>query len=129
MYTEKQLLLIGVSTGNPQEHLEGMVEAGISLDPIFEDREYWYRVNNAIEDVSEVGLIEHLKTSQFIETPPKPHWELDYNSQAEYDNAQYARDRAEAYPSIEDQLDKIYHDGIDAWKADIKAVKDEYPKP
>jgi len=49
--------------------------------------------------------------------------------QAEYDNAQYARDRAVAYPSIEDQLDKIYHDGIDAWKADIKAVKDEYPKP
>jgi len=49
--------------------------------------------------------------------------------QAEYDNAQYSRDRAEAYPSIEDQLDKIYHDGIDAWKADIKAVKDEYPKP
>jgi len=49
--------------------------------------------------------------------------------QAEYDNAQYSRDRAVAYPSIEDQLDKIYHDGIDAWKADIKAVKDEYPKP
>ena len=48
---------------------------------------------------------------------------------AEYDNAQYSRDRAVAYPSIEDQLDKIYHDGIDAWKADIKAVKDEYPKP
>jgi len=39
------------------------------------------------------------------------------------------QDRAAAYPSIEDQLDKIYHDGIDAWKADIKAVKDEYPKP
>jgi len=49
--------------------------------------------------------------------------------QAEYDNAQYSRDRSAAYPSIEDQLDKIYHDGIDAWKADIKAVKDEYPKP
>jgi len=49
--------------------------------------------------------------------------------QAEYDAQEYARDRAEAYPSIEDQLDKIYHDGIDAWKADIKAVKDEYPKP
>jgi len=49
--------------------------------------------------------------------------------QAEYDAQEYARDRAEAYPSIEDQLDKIYHDGIDAWKVDIKAVKDEYPKP
>jgi len=55
--------------------------------------------------------------------------ELYVTLQAEYDNAQYSRDRAVAYPSIEDQLDKIYHDGIDAWKADIKAVKDEYPKP
>tara|TARA_R100001443_G_C3267581_1_gene157182 strand:- start:158 stop:478 length:321 start_codon:yes stop_codon:yes gene_type:complete len=42
---------------------------------------------------------------------------------------QYQRDRAVAYPSIEDQLDKIYHSGIDEWKKDIKAVKDKYPKP
>ena len=42
---------------------------------------------------------------------------------------EYQRDRAVAYPSIADQLDKIYHSGIDAWKADIKAVKDKYPKP
>ena len=37
--------------------------------------------------------------------------------------------RASAYPPIADQLDQIYHEGIDAWKADIKAVKDKYPKP
>ena len=41
----------------------------------------------------------------------------------------YQRDRAEAYPSWQDQLDKIYHSGIDAWKADIKKIKDKYPKP
>ena len=41
----------------------------------------------------------------------------------------YQRDRAVAYPSWQDQLDKIYHSGIDAWKADIKAIKDKYPKP
>ena len=41
----------------------------------------------------------------------------------------YQRDRAEEYPTWEDQLDKIYHSGIDAWKADIKAIKDKYPKP
>ena len=45
-----------------------------------------------------------------------------------YDNNKYQRDRAAEYPSWKDQLDKIYHDGIDAWKADIKAVKDKYPK-
>tara|TARA_Y100000114_G_scaffold67131_1_gene61572 strand:+ start:1347 stop:1940 length:594 start_codon:yes stop_codon:yes gene_type:complete len=40
----------------------------------------------------------------------------------------YTDARAEEYPPIKDQLDKIYHSGIDAWKADIKAVKDKYPK-
>ena len=33
------------------------------------------------------------------------------------------------YPSIADQLDEIYHNGIDAWKATIKVTKDKYPKP
>ena len=41
----------------------------------------------------------------------------------------YKEQRAQAYPSIADQLDTIYHEGIDAWKATIAAVKQEYPKP
>ena len=49
--------------------------------------------------------------------------------QAEYDNNEYQRQRAQAYPSMADQLDTIYHEGIDAWKATIAAVKQEYPKP
>ena len=36
--------------------------------------------------------------------------------------------RASEYPSIADQLDKIYHEGIDEWKKVIKAVKDANPK-
>ena len=48
--------------------------------------------------------------------------------QAEYDNKEYQRQRAAAYPSIADQLDLIYHNGIDAWKETISAVKAEYPK-
>ena len=48
--------------------------------------------------------------------------------QAEYDANKYQRDRAEAYPPIEDQLDDLYHNGIDGWKTTIKAVKDKYPK-
>ena len=39
----------------------------------------------------------------------------------------YKIKRSEAYPPIGDQLDKIYHHGIDAWKADIKMIKDEFP--
>jgi hypothetical protein len=41
----------------------------------------------------------------------------------------YAELRSLAYPPITDQLDTIYHEGIDAWKAVITAVKEEYPKP
>ncbi len=40
----------------------------------------------------------------------------------------YAENRLNEYPSIEDQLDDIYHNGIDSWKAKIKAIKDKYPK-
>ena len=36
--------------------------------------------------------------------------------------------RQKKYPSIQDQLDDIYHNGIDEWKKTIKAVKDKYPK-
>jgi len=48
--------------------------------------------------------------------------------QTSYDNNKYQRDRAEAYPSIKDQLDDLYHNGIDGWKTTIKAIKDKYPK-
>ena len=44
------------------------------------------------------------------------------------DPDQYKFDRAATYPSIADQLDTIYHEGIDAWKATITAVKEEFPK-
>ena len=40
----------------------------------------------------------------------------------------YTEARAAEYPPLEEQLDKIYHNGIDAWKADIKKIKDKYPK-
>lgn len=49
--------------------------------------------------------------------------------QAEYNNNQYQRDRASAYPSIKDQLDTLYHQGYDGWKAMVDEVKNQYPKP
>jgi len=49
--------------------------------------------------------------------------------QAEYDAKEYQRDRALDYPSIPDQLDDIFHNGLDAWKATIQETKDKYPKP
>lgn len=41
----------------------------------------------------------------------------------------YKAQRASAYPSIADQLDLLYHGGMDAWREAITAVKQEYPKP
>jgi len=48
--------------------------------------------------------------------------------QTAYDNNAYQRSRANEYPTIVDQLDDIYHNGVDEWKKTIKAVKDKYPK-
>jgi len=47
-------------------------------------------------------------------------WDLENNS--------YKSKRRAEYPKTEDQLDDIFHNGIDGWKATIKAIKDKYPK-
>ena len=47
-------------------------------------------------------------------------WDLEHDS--------YKSKRRAEYPSIADQLDDIYHNGVDGWKATIKAVKDKYAK-
>ena len=44
------------------------------------------------------------------------------------ENDSYKSQRRAEYPSLVDQLDAIYHNGIDAWKATIKTTKDKYPK-
>jgi hypothetical protein len=41
----------------------------------------------------------------------------------------YKYNRRNEYPSIEEQLDTIFHDGLDVWKEQIQAIKDKYPKP
>lgn len=45
------------------------------------------------------------------------------------DPEQYKYQRQQEYPAIADQLDYIYHNGVDAWKKDmIDPVKNKYPK-
>ena len=50
----------------------------------------------------------------------KDSWDLENNS--------YKSKRRDEFPSVVDQLDLIYHSGVDAWKAKIKETKDKYPK-
>ena len=46
-----------------------------------------------------------------------------------FSNNEYQRKRKSEYPDYGEQLDKIYHSGLNAWKADIKAIKDKHPMP
>ena len=45
------------------------------------------------------------------------------------ENDSYKSKRRAEYPDFASQMDDIYHNGIDAWKATIKTIKDKYPKP
>ena len=73
-------------------------------------------------------------TAIFSDTKPYSWSEVNAEKallQTEYDNKQYQRDRADAYPSIQDQLDMQYHDAVDGtttWKDKIAEVKTTYPK-
>ena len=40
----------------------------------------------------------------------------------------YAEARSAEYPPLQEQLDKIYHDGIESWRTDITLIKNKYPK-
>ena len=67
------------------------------------------------------------------DTPVIPKADIEamiVEMKADYDSKQYQRDRAKAYPSWQDQLDKIYHDGVTKWKSEmIDPIKDAHPKP
>ena len=77
------------------------------------------------EDIDDCQIEWHNGTSEISKADIK---NKIAELQTAYDNNAFQRSRAEAYPSIADQLDDIYHNGVDAWKATIKTVKDKYPK-
>jgi hypothetical protein len=76
------------------------------------------------------SVIEWLDTKQTQPTEEEIDAEI-IRLQVEYDANQYQRDRASAFPSIEDQLDMQYHDQLDGtttWKDAIAKVKSDNPK-
>ena len=76
---------------------------------------------------SELGALNADGTSIKIEQSKVDEARTAINN--ELAATKYQRDRAAEYPSVVDQLDLIFHSGIDAWKAKIKETKDKYPKP
>ena len=82
------------------------------------------RVSVIDNDVNQIIWHDDNPTNITNEQILAEHAEL----QTAYDAKQYQRDREKEYPTWQDQLDDIYHNGIDGWKATIKATKDKYPK-
>ena len=94
-------------------------------------------------DGQDVGINQLSDSGQLIKSIPISSENWDYREFVEdiYKNGlgivegadyvgvtTYTEARKAEYPPLEEQLDKIYHSGIDAWKADIKVIKDKYPK-
>lgn len=88
--------------------------------------------NNNVEFVS--GVDEN-GTAIFFDTKPITYQQFlnkKEELEAEYDNNQYQRDRAKAYPSIEEQMDMQYWDkvnGTNNWETKIAEIKAQFPKP
>ena len=105
-----------IRTGRP-DHIEDY------LVTVREGQGYgWSDPNNK----SYANLIVHDGGSK----PTEAEYDAGFKKlQDDFDALEYSRKRAQEYPKIKDQLDLIYHSGIDAWKAKIKETKDKYPKP
>jgi hypothetical protein len=85
------------------------------------------RANTTINDISSYNF----ETLFATEKQALEDAETQEQEQAEADriaNMTYADKRRAEYPEIGEQLDDIYHNGIDGWKGTIKAIKDKYPK-
>jgi len=76
------------------------------------------------EDYSGIEWLDKTQTKPTEQEIEVKLAELKYQEEVNV----YQEKRKLEYPDWGDQLDKIYHDGIDAWKADIKKIKDKYPK-
>jgi len=76
------------------------------------------------------GFVE-VADNVFADMVLQPDGSYDYTDEfkAEHQLVEtYADKRRKEYPTWQDQLDDIYHNGIDGWKTTIKVTKDKYPK-
>ena len=78
---------------------------------------------------SPTGTLADFENINWIgDAPDKSDFKKQYDAEEQaYKDTQYQRDRQ--YPAFGDQLDEIYHKGLNEWKKTIKAVKDKHPKP
>lgn len=87
-----------------------------------------YAVKNADGEIHIVGSLDGYETwTKLDETDSEMAAPLGVIGD-KIVSLEYAEQRKSAYPSVEDQLDMIYHD-FDGWKEKIGQIKEQYPKP
>ena len=75
------------------------------------------------------GSQDHLIKPGMVSVTKEQAEEINRQKQiSEFNALSYIDKRSAEYPSIPDQLDLIFHGGIDAWRSTVQAVKDKYPK-
>ena len=86
----------------------------------------------ALENLCPKGFSYNGEDLTTVSDPVPTQAELDAKLaelKEEYDAQEYARNRADAYPSFAEQFDLLYHKGVTGLKAELKKTKDKYPKP
>jgi tRNA(Phe) wybutosine-synthesizing methylase Tyw3 len=84
----------------------------------------------AVEVNNEVMFTDEWQVKTPLSEEEKEFVDKEYEKQLlAYEAIEYQRKRKPEYPKIEDQLDLLYHEGIEGWKKEIQKVKDKYPKP
>ena len=90
------------------------------------------KINSNAEFIIRGEIIDGIEWSDTTTPIPKADIEAKMvEVQAEYDANQYQRDRATAYPTIQEQLDMQYWDNVNGtttWEDAIAKVKADNPK-
>ena len=122
-YSKSQLIIDGVQVDSSNYGVASNIHA-IQWDGSKGIIEYNDGTDN--EDITDISSYD-FETKQATEK--KANEDAEASALAE-EKAKWTYDqkRVDEYPSYGDQLDDIYHNGIDGWKTTIKAVKDKYPK-
>ncbi len=133
-YTEEIKLLI-IGTGPAEAGAQSVLDHIRSLDILDEDTVIEQRVEKFLTDQGLTEVPEDFKQlltdNQHVSQATPEIWEIEgYESTAAWQADEYKRQRKTEYPHWGEQLDYIYHNGVDAWKADIvDPIKTKYPKP
>jgi len=89
----------------------------------------WYRLIKPHEGYKYSNITTHDNLPSNFSKPTESEVNAKISElKTAYKAAEYKRQRRKEYPKWSEQLDMIYNEGIDAWKASIKKIKDKYPK-